>query len=175
MEEVLAESENLALSKLTVWDLSPLYELESDPWIKQYVGGAVRESRDKWLARAACLVNSDSRFKLSCRATAAFAGRLAFGDLGHEPGTVEVQVLLGKAFVGKRLGAEACALACQWAFRSMNATRVGAVVDPLHTASLDLVRRLGFHEIDPQRDPKGALSKRVFVINRIPEHHGDGA
>lgn len=159
---------SLMLARIEAADLENLYKLESDPWIKQFVGGPVREPRLEWIEKARRIVGKDNRLKLVDRATGRFAGRVAFGALFDLKKDVEIQVLLDKDFVGNGLGSAACVLACEWAFAALDAPSVGAVVHPRHEASLKLVERLGFREVEPRYDANGSIAERIFVIDHVP-------
>lgn len=101
------EFERLALRRLVERDLDALHDLESDEKLKQYVGGPVRESREDWTAKMRRLLDSTCCYALVDRQTGTFAGRVFLGntDDSWKPDERELQVLLARDFVRRRLGA----------------------------------------------------------------------
>lgn len=57
----------------------------------------------------------------------------------------------------------------QYAFETLGATRLVAIVDARHSASLNLVERLKFREIDPAQRSDTREDKRRFAIDRAGE------
>lgn len=164
-DHVLMQHEELGLRHFLADDLDALFELESDGFLKEYVGGPVTKPRGQWLKDAATLVQVEYQFALEHLPTGGFAGRVTLGHY-HSKDCREVQVILAKPYVGKLLGRVACQLACSYAFETLSATSVVGVVDPRHTASLNLVAALGFRETLPQIDASGSVTKRVFELAR---------
>jgi RimJ/RimL family protein N-acetyltransferase len=169
--EALLESVRLALRRLVERDLDALYDLESDEELKQYVGGAVREPRENWTAKMRLLLDSTCSYALIDRQTGKFAGRVSLGNTDdiRKPEERELQVILARDFVRCRLGAEASRLAMRYAFETLGATRLVAIVDARHAASLNLVERLRFREIDPAQRSDTRDATRRFAIDRTGE------
>lgn len=159
---------HIAIRALRESDLSALYELESDPILKQFVGGPVKAPRNEWIDQARRLCTSDNTFALEYVPTGSFAGRASVGHfLRHcDPAHREIQIILAKPFLGCGLGREACLLLCELAFDLLDASSVFAVVDPAHQASLRLVTALKFAEVEPQVNSSGQIEKRVFQFSR---------
>ena len=106
-------------------DLSALYDIESDAFLKQFIhGGHVIASREDWIAKARGLCSSDFQFALEHVPSAQFMGR---GTLGHytlnnNAEHREVQVILAKPFLGRRLGRAACLALLSASFTFQRAT-----------------------------------------------------
>ncbi|MEO8802897.1 MAG: GNAT family N-acetyltransferase [Rudaea sp.] len=165
-EELLMRHEALGLRHFCNDDLEALFDLESDPFLKQFVGGPVTKSRAQWLQDAARLPLHSYQFALVCAASNAFAGRVTLGHF-QQADCREAQVILARQFVGKGLGRTALCLACAYAFEIFGAKSVVGIVDPQHAASIALVEALGFHEASPVLAEGGSIIKRVFELARV--------
>ena len=146
-------------------DFGALFEIESDAFLKQYVGGASAKPREEWIAQCDSLPSDDVQFALEHIPSGALAGRVTLGHY-RAPDVREVQIILAKAFVGLSLGRTAFDLACNHAFSTLGAKSIVAVVDPAHDASLRLVAKVGLSEISPEVDGLGQTIKRVFALRR---------
>ena len=145
-------------------DLHRLYELESDPWVKQFIpGGPVTASRESWLASAAKLCNSGVVFCVASKKTDLLLGRVS---VGHYPATGrstdrEIQIVLCRDAVGKGLGQETLQLMISAAKSRLGATRLFAEVQKRHVNSAALARKLGFVEESSAPDSE----VRVLVLH----------
>ena len=88
----LAIKDPLGLRRFTSADLDALFDIESDPFLKQYVGGPVIASKTEWISNAAMLTHSDIQFALEHIPTGVLAGRLS---LSHDDNrdNREIQVI----------------------------------------------------------------------------------
>lgn len=165
--EYLATSETLGLRRFAQCEIPELYAIESDSFLKRYVGGPVKRDRDEWIQAAASIVRCDVQFALIHIPSKELAGRVTLGHY-HRIDKREVQIILARRFVGQGLGREAFQLACSYAFSGLGARTIVAVIDPAHTASLALVTAAGVTESTPVMDTAGNLINRVFELKSAP-------
>ncbi len=163
--EFLAVRVPFGLRRFESADFGALYDIESDPFLKQYVGGANAKPREEWLAQCDSLPSDSVQFALEHTPSGTLAGRVTLGHY-RASDVREVQVILARAFVGRGLGRAAFDLACSHAFSSLGAQSIVAVVDPAHKASLRLVTAAGLSEISPETNASGQTIKRVFALRR---------
>lgn len=151
-------------------DLPEWYAMEADEELKRYI----LPSRpvipyEEWANRARDGLNpaGDSSFVLEDVLSGAFAGRATvhhyLGTCHHEHR--ELQVVVAKPFLGKRIGKVASLSLCEYAFASLGATLIFGVVHPEHPRSIQLLIELNFSEIDSNRNPDGAIESRVFELS----------
>ncbi len=165
---LLMRREELGLRRFCNGDLEALFELESDPFLKQYVGGPVTKPRAQWFQDAMRLPYVLHQFALVYAPSNAFAGRVTLGHY-QTAECREAQVILARQFVGKGLGRAALGLACSYAFEIFGAEKVVGVIDPRHAASLALVEAFNFREAPPVPSSGGGIIKRVFELARVGE------
>nr|WP_298128700.1 hypothetical protein [uncultured Pseudoxanthomonas sp.] len=99
----LATKSPLGLRRFGETDLGTLFDIESDPFLKQYVGGSVKTSRSEWICNAARITQSENQYALEHIPTGFLAGRLSLGHYDG-PDNREIQVILAKNFVVRRMG-----------------------------------------------------------------------
>jgi len=149
-------------------DLSALYELEADPWVKRYiVGKPFSKPREDWLRDAQALCSSNNTFCIARSKSDTFLGRASVGHYIRDgrPTDRELQVLLRRSAVGSGVGREVCTLLMKAAKECLGATRLFAEVHPDHPHSPALVHSLGFKEEEPRIASDGQVVARIFVFN----------
>ena len=137
---------NIVIRKLYKRDIPKLYDLETDPDVKRYVGGVVKRPKDEWVAGMRQLTKSSLAvlpFTILYRETGDFVGRATIFEKDGD-NSWEIQILIAKRYWGKHFGREACEILMAVLYGDVGAKSIIAVVDPDNKASRALVEAFGF-------------------------------
>lgn len=141
---------NILIRKLYKRDIPQLYDLETDPNVKRYVGGIVKRPKDEWVAGMRRQTPSSLPILhlaiLDIHKTD-FVGRATIYPKDLNDGSWEIQILIAKRYWGKRFGREVCELLMAALYRDLSAKAIIAVIDPDNKASRALVQSYGFGQI----------------------------
>lgn len=156
-------------------DVDPLADMNADPEVMRYLGGA--RSRE-WSAATIdrCREQWDrlgfGRFAIEALDDHEFVGwvtlepveRAAYAD------DVEIGWRLTRAHWGQGYATEAARGVLDWAFASLPVQRVLALADPANDASVAVMRRLGMTRLPDLRDDEGVST--VWALGRPPSAPG---
>jgi RimJ/RimL family protein N-acetyltransferase len=149
---IILESERLLFREHELADLDVYCALEADPEVRRFVGGAPRtrdeaerKFRESHLKRAAS--------RLALRATIFKQEGRYIGYCGLYPsfnsaGVIEEEATLGlyldREYWGRGLATEAGQAFINFGFHELHLARIVAVVEAANTASLRVMKKLGF-------------------------------
>lgn len=121
-----------------------LYEIDSHPALRQYVGGVTQDSRASWMEKRAKCGDGNCDFTLVERGSNAdrYAGSITLDPTASD--RREVFIFLHASFLRRGIGKYACRLACAYAFGRLGVSRIEAAAHPDHIASRRLVEEMGF-------------------------------
>jgi [ribosomal protein S5]-alanine N-acetyltransferase len=145
----ILETERLLLRRLEPGDLDALYALYRDPEIRRYFPEGtltLEETRDEldWFRNG-----HPDHPELGLWATIYKPSGAFIGRCGLLPWTidgadeVEIAYLIAKPFWGQGLGAEAARALVRYGFDALGLTRLIALIDPAHEASIRTAMRAG--------------------------------
>jgi ribosomal-protein-alanine N-acetyltransferase len=143
MMEKTIETERVLLRQLTEGDADDYHKLESDPEIKQFIGGAI----DKSIEYIKKNIESPSRDKYSllaivCKSTNRFIGRCGLIN-NDKLDNVEIHVILKKEVWGRGLATETCKVLLEIGFELLSLDKIVAIFDPANSASKHICEKLG--------------------------------
>jgi [ribosomal protein S5]-alanine N-acetyltransferase len=146
---------HIEVRKLRKHDIPKLYDLETDPDVKRYVGGVVKRPKEEWVTGMRLRMQRPSDvlpFAIIDKAAGDFVGRATISPKDCD-GSWEIQILIAKRYWGKRLGREVCELLMTALYRDLGAQSIVAVVHPDNKASRALVEasefvRIGVNQTD---------------------------
>jgi len=156
-------------------DVEPLADMNADPEVMRYLGGArTREWSAATIDR--CREQWDrlgfGRFAIEDRVHHEFVGwvtlepvdRAAYAD------DVEIGWRLAHAHWGRGYATEAARGVLDWAFATLPVDRVLALADPANDASVAVMRRLGMTRLPDLEDDEGRST--VWALDRpgSPSH-----
>jgi RimJ/RimL family protein N-acetyltransferase len=151
-------------------DLEDWYELESDPFVMQFLGGAIQTSRTVWISKMvtnlATTTNVESMLAIESKQEKVFAGRCSIARIAEPPypeDVRELQVVMARRFIGLQLGKQAALLLLAMAFGDLNATKILGVIHPEHGKCRTLCSGLGF--VDSGKTDKKGNQEFILTIS----------
>lgn len=129
-------------------DIPELYEIDSDPDVKRYLNGPVISQRDEWIKRMRSLCGRTTTLAVADLGTNVLVGRAALAPTELHRSVVDLEIVLGKAVWGRKVGREVAGLLIDAAW-SIGASAVAAKAHPSNTASIALLTALGFESTGP--------------------------
>ena len=126
------------LRAATSADAAAIAEIEFDPDVKGFLALPKRAKAD-WIAS----FSPDSFTALIVEVDGEVAGRASISRAKRR-GDGELVVVIGKRFMGRKLGRAVAAMLVQIAFGELGAKSLVGVVHPDHAASIALLRSLKF-------------------------------
>ena len=150
-------------------DVEPLADMNADPEVMRYLGGA--RARD-WSAATIdrCRAQWDrlgyGRFAIEDAESHAFLGWVTIEPVEREAYADDVEIgwRLARAHWGRGVATEAAGASLDWAFATLPVDRVLAIADPANEASIAVMRRLGMTQLATLRDDDGAST--VWALAR---------
>jgi [ribosomal protein S5]-alanine N-acetyltransferase len=146
--------EKVVIRRLSEDDLDPMYDLESDPYVKHYLDGPAKKPREQWIAAMRNCLNSTPTLAVTEKSSGDFAGRAALKKSVYVESSWELEAVIAKRYWGRHFGREVCQLLIDFADRR-ELLPVIAFVHRCNMPSLKLCKRLGFCEegkFDNKRD-----------------------
>ena len=154
----------LIVRSLTESDIDALYDLESDPEVKRYLGGPTRHSRGAY--HRDLLNHPRGEYDLLAivhKATGKFGGRCSLKS--KRPGDREMEIVITRPYWRQGLGLEIGLQLIGLAFEDPTIDSVVGVVHPENLASQGLMKKLGMVPTSEYIDPDYPANL-VFKIGR---------
>lgn len=143
------QTSRLLIRPVQISDTESIFAYRSDALVNQFQGW-IPKSRDEvhsWIEKNPAVPDrSGTWFQW---AMIAMETDLLIGDLGvhfKDEKQCEIGCTLNEQFQGKGFATEACTRILQYLFADRNKHRITASVDPLNSASVSLLDRLGFRK-----------------------------
>jgi len=134
---------NVRIDKFRQFDLPTLYAIETDCQVKKYLGGPVKATESDWISRILSRWDRFSLLAVRTEEDRAPIGRAALND--NLDGTVDMEIVLGEAGRGQRLGRQVAGLLVHEA-RRMGAEQVSCKTHRDNEHAQNLLRTFGFSE-----------------------------
>jgi len=152
------ESTKCRIRDFDVNDIQMLADIEFDPEVKQYVGGVPNGTKKEWIVKAKSYIHG---YAIESILENELAGRVSLHRAEKwEPGTAELQVIIGKKFWGRKFGREVTSLLLPISFKELRAKTVITEVHPKHIDSLNALQAFGFQY-------EGSSLKHPMIIYKI--------
>jgi len=151
------ETPNLILRPFEESDFDAVHAYAADREVTRYLTwgpnspAETREFVERAVRLSATPDRDEHEFAIVERASSALVGGCGLYVRRPQFRDYEMGYVLGARNWGRRIGSEAAAHLCRFAFETIGAHRVYALIDPLNGASIAIVERLGFRREGHQR------------------------
>ena len=168
----ILETDRLVLRRLMPTDLDSLYALYRDPEIRQYYPEGVLSYAQTQEELEWFLNGHPAHPELGLWATIHKETNLFIGRCGLLPWTidgvyeVEIAYMLAKPYWRQGLGAEAAQALVRYGFEQLHLSRLIALTDPDHQASIHTAMRAGLH-FEKEIEMQGTRTV-VYAIAKSP-------
>jgi RimJ/RimL family protein N-acetyltransferase len=147
------ETERMILRAHTLEDLLPYCAMESDPAVRQFVGGSPRpfdEAKKRFLAGLPSAEGQLSLRALVLKSEGVYIGRAGLypqhGSGGHVHGEASISFFLARGYWGRGLATEAGAALVRHGFDNLGLIRIVTTIDARNAASRRVLETLGFKQ-----------------------------
>jgi RimJ/RimL family protein N-acetyltransferase len=148
-------------------DIEALADIEYDEKVKKYLSPP-RQPKQQWIADFANKVGTSSSFAVVGLPEKKLAGRAQLNLMEvFETGEREMEIVIGREFLGRGFGRLAAHTLITIAFREMEAPVVTGAVHPDNSASIALLKHFHFQKMQKLRTGSLRYALRRDVYDRL--------